>query len=139
VETARTFRTRLPLTIAVGAAAVFWAGVFAVLVTAPGVELRAIAGAGAFLAFFVLFTLVYVRTSITVTRDGIVAEGPFRRRPFRFEEILGVVVQDGLGGRVYAVLTRRGRVEFTSLIAGHRELFQLLLDRAALSPRSAGA
>jgi hypothetical protein len=139
VETARTFRTRLPLTIAVGAAAVFWAGVFAVLVTAPGVELRAIAGAGAFLAFFVLFTLVYVRTSITVTRDGIVAEGPFRRRPFRFEEILGIVVPDGLGGRVYAVLTRRGRVEFTSLIAGHRELFQLLLDRAALSPRSAGA
>lgn len=138
METARTFRTRLPLTIAVGAAAVFWAGVFAVLITAPGVELRAIAGAGAFLAFFVLFTLVYVRTSITVTRDGIVAEGPFRRRPFRFEEILGVVVQDGLGGRVYAVLTRRGRVEFTSLIAGHRELFQLLLDRAALSPRSAG-
>lgn len=139
METARTFRTRLSLTIAVGAAAVFWAGVFAVLVTAPGVELRAIASAGAFLVFFVVFTLVYVRTSITVTREGIVAESPFRRRPVRFEEIVGIVVQDGLGGRVYAVLTRRGRVQFTSLFAGHRELFQLLLERASLSPRSVGA
>lgn len=139
METARTFRTRLSLTIAVGAAAVFWAGVFFVLVTAPGVELRAIASAGAFLVFFVVFTLVYVRTSITVTREGIVAESPFRRRPVRFEEIVGIVVQDGLGGRVYAVLTRRGRVEFTSLFAGHRELFQLLLERASLTPRSVGA
>lgn len=139
METARTFRTRRPLTVAVGAAAVFWASVLAALLTSPGAELRAIASAGAFLLFFVAFTTLYVRTSITVTPEGIVAEGPFRRRPVRFEEILGIVVQDGLGGRVYAVLTRRGRVQFTSLLAGHRELFELLLERAALSPRRATA
>jgi hypothetical protein len=137
MDSARTFRTRLPLTVAVAGAAVFWASVLAALLTSPGAELRAIASAGAFLVFFVVFTVVYVRTSITVTTEGIVAASPFRRRPVRFEDILGIVVQDGLGGRVYAVLTRRGRVQFTSLFAGHRELFELLLERAGLSPSSA--
>jgi hypothetical protein len=54
-----------------------------------------------------------------------------------FEDILQIVVRDGLGGRVYAVFTRRGLVQFTSLTARHRELFETLLERAALSPRSA--
>jgi hypothetical protein len=131
----RIYKTRLPLRIAVAAAAVFWAGVLLVLLGAPGAELRAILGACAFVAFFVVFTIVYGRTSITVTPEGIVAATPFRRRPVRFEEILEIVVQDGLGGRVYAIFTRRGRVQFTSLFARHRELFELLLERAELTSR----
>jgi hypothetical protein len=67
-----------------------------------------------------------------VTPDGIVAATALRRRPVRFEEILEIVVQDGLGGRVYAVLTRRGLVRFTSLFARHAELFETLLERAGL-------
>jgi hypothetical protein len=137
VGTRDTYRTRLPLRIAVGAAAAFWGAVFAVLVRAPGVEPRIVIGSGAFLLFFAAFTLVYGRTSITVTRDGIVAATPFRRRPVRFEDILQIVVRDGVGGRVYSVLTRRGPVHFTSLFARHRELFELLLERADLRPRAA--
>jgi hypothetical protein len=137
MEVARTYKTRLPLRIAVAAAAVFWAGVLAVLLGARHVDPRAILSATAFVAFFVVFTVVYGRTSITVTTDGIVAETPFRRRPVRFDDILEIVVQDGLAGRVYAVLTRRGIVHFTSLFARHRELFELLLDRAELRPRLA--
>jgi hypothetical protein len=135
MEAARTYRTRLALRIAVGAAAALWAGVLAVLLGAPGAEARSILGAGAFVTFFLAFSFVYGRTWIAVTRDGIVAVTPFRVRPVRWEEILEVVVQDGLGGRVYAVVTRRGLVQFTSLFARHRELFELLLQRANLAPR----
>jgi len=139
MDRARIYRTRLPLRIAVAAAALFWAAVLAVLLGVPGAEPRAILSATIFVAFFVVFTVVYGRTSITVTSEGIVAATPFRRRPVRFEDILEIVVQDGLGGRVYAVFTRRGLVRFTSLFARHRELFELLLERAELQPRFRGS
>jgi hypothetical protein len=133
----RTYRTVLPLRLAVAAAAVFWGAAFAVLVGAPEVDRAVVVGSAAFSAFFAAFTFVYGRTAITVTRDGIVASSPFRRRLVRFEEILQVVVRDGVGGRVYALVTRRGPVHFTSLFARHRELFELILDRAGLRPRAA--
>ncbi len=132
---ARTYRTRLPLRIAVGAAAALWAGVLAVLLGAPGAEPRALLGATAFAAFFIAFSFVYGRTWIAVTPQGIVASTPFRVRPVPFEEIQEIVVQDGLAGRVYAVFTRRGLVQFTSLFARHRELFELLRERAGLQAR----
>jgi hypothetical protein len=128
----RIYRTRLPLRIAVALAAVLWSGVLVVLLGSPGAEIRTLLSAAAFTVFFVAFTIVYGRTSITVTPDGIVAATALRRRPVRFEEILEIVVQDGLGGRVYAVLTRRGLVRFTSLFARHAELFETLLERAGL-------
>jgi len=131
----RTYRTRLTLRIAVALAAAFWGAVLLMLLRLPGADLRSLAGAAGFAAFFAAFTLVYGRTSITVTRDGIVAATPFRRRPVRFEDIVQIVVQDGLGGRMYAVLTRRGAVRFTSLFARHRELFETLLERADLAPQ----
>jgi hypothetical protein len=134
---ARTYRTRLPLRIAVAAAAVFWAVVLVALAGAPGIELRVVVSAGAFSLFFVAFTVVYGKTSITVTSDGIVAATPLRRVGVRFDEILQIVVRDGVGGRVYSVLTRRGPVHFTSLFSRHRELFELLLERADLRTRIA--
>jgi hypothetical protein len=135
VDPAHTYRTRLLLRIAVGASAALWAGVLIVLVGAPGAEPQAILGAAAFSAFFLAFTFVYRRTWIAVTAEGIVSRTPFRVRPVRFEDILEIVVQDGLAGRVYAIVTRRGLIQFTSLFARHRELFELLLDRAKLQPR----
>jgi hypothetical protein len=134
---ARTYRTRLPLRIAVAAAAVFWAVVLVALAGAPGIELRVVLSAGAFSLFFVAFTVVYGKTSITVTSDGIVAATPLRRVGVRFDEILQIVVRDGVGGRVYSVLTRRGPVHFTSMFSRHRELFELLLERADLRTRIA--
>lgn len=133
MEVARTYRTRLPLRVAVAGAAALWGAVLLLLLRLPGADGRSILAAGAFAGFFGAFTLVYGRTSITVTEDGFVAASPLRRRPVRFDEILEIVVQDGLAGRMYAVFTRRGLVRFTSLFARHRELFELLLRRAELS------
>lgn len=130
----RTFRTRLPLRIAVLAAAALWAAVLAVLLGAPGVvEPQAVLGAAAFLAFFAAFSFAYGRTWIAVTPGGLVAATPFRIRPVPYGEIERIVVQDGLAGRAYAVVTRRGLIRFSSLFAHHRELFETLLDRTGLS------
>jgi hypothetical protein len=133
---ARIYRARLPLRLAVALACLFWTAVLGVLLVSPDAEAHAILGAAAFVAFFASFTFVYLRTSITVTGDGIVSATPFHRRPVRFQDILEIVVQDGLGGRVYGVLTRAGPVQFTSMFARHRELFELLRERAELEPRT---
>lgn len=133
---ARTFRTRLSLRLAVAAAGLLWAGVLVVLLLSPGAGPEAIFGAAVFTAFFSGFSFVYRRTTITVTKDGIVATAPLRRpRTMAFRDILEVVVQDGLAGRVYAICTRAGLVHFTSLFGGHLELFELIRERAALAPR----
>ncbi len=131
---ARTFRTRLPLRIAVLLAAALWAGVLAALLQAPAsVEPPALVGAAAFLVFFAAFSFAYGRTWIAVTPAGVVAATPFHVRPVPFTDIERIVVQDGLAGRAYSVVTRRGLIRFNSLFDHHRELFEMLLERAGLS------
>lgn len=137
MDPARTFRTWLPLRIALGAAAGFWGAALWVLLRGPGASPVTVAGAAALVAFFLASAFLYGRTSITVTPEGLVAATPFRRRPVRYEEIVRVVVREGLGGRVYAVLTRRGPITFTSLFARHRELCELILERARLQSQPA--
>jgi len=53
-------------------------------------------------------------------------------RPVPFAEIEQIVVQDGLAGRAYAVVTRRGLIRFNCLFDHHRELFETLLERSGL-------
>ena len=135
MEVARTYRTRLALRLACAAAGVFWAGLFAVVLWTPGAGWQPAAGAAGFSLFFVTSYLLYARTWIAVGPGGIVAASPLRRRPVPFHDILRIVVRDGLGGRVYAVFTRRGLVQFTSLTARHRELLETLLRNTDLAPQ----
>jgi hypothetical protein len=128
----RTFRTWLPLRLALWSAAGFWGAAFALLVREPGGSAVLVAGSAAFVAFFAASAVAYGRTAIRVTPEGLVASTPFRRRPVRWDDVLRVVVRDGLGGRVYSILTRRGPIHFTSLFARHRELCELILERAGL-------
>jgi hypothetical protein len=137
MDRARTFRTWLPLRVALWAAAGFWAGAFAVLAKAPGTRALLVVASAALVAFFVASAIIYGRTFITVTPEGIVAATPFKTRPVRYDDILRVVVRDGVGGRVYALLTRRGPIHFTSMFSRHRELAELILERAALRPQHA--
>lgn len=130
MDGARTFRTWLPLRVALVGAVAFWIVAAVVLARAPGASAGLVGGAIALVAFFVASALFYGRISITVTGEGLVAATPFRRRPIRWADVRRVVVHDGLGGRVYAILTTRGAVHFTSLLARHRELLALILERA---------
>lgn len=137
MEPARTYRIRLGLRIACALAALFWAGMLAAVLRAPGTGAAPALAAAGFVVFFVWSYLLYARTWIAVGEGGIVAASPLRRRAVPFEDILRIVVRDGPAGRVYAVFTRRGLVHFTSLLARHRELFETLRQRAALSPGAA--
>jgi hypothetical protein len=130
----RTFRVRLSFRVAIWLAAALWTAVLAALVAAPGAERRAILSAAAFVAFFGAFGFAHARTWIAVTAEGIVASTPFRLVPVPYAEIERIVVQEGLAGRLYAVKTQRGPVRFTSLLAHHRELCQLLVERTGLAP-----
>jgi hypothetical protein len=130
---ARTYRTRLSLRLAMVAAAGFWATVVAVLARIPAVPWSTVVTALAFLAFFVLFSAHYQRMRIVVTPEGLVFRTVLRRIPIRWDEILRVDVHRGIAGTLYAVLTRRGCIQFTSLVARHRELLQLLLERGGLA------
>ena len=136
-ERARVYRVRLPLRIAVVLAACVWAAALLLLLRTPGADGRLVLGSAALALFFAASAIVYGRTSITVTPEGIVATSAFRRRPVAWDDILQVVVREGLGGREYAVMTRRGPVHFTSLIARHRDLFELLLERVGPGARLA--
>ncbi len=129
----RTFRARLSLRLAMAVAAAFWAAVLALLALFPGAPASSILSATAFLTFFVLFGAHFGRMAIDVGPEGVVFRSFFRRFQVRWDEILRVEVYAGLAGTLYAVLTRRGRVQFSSLLARHRELLQIVLEGAGLS------
>jgi Bacterial PH domain len=129
----RTYRTRLWLRMAMLVAAAFWAAVLLALARFPGVPGESVLSATAFLVFFAAFGAHYERMAIEVGPDGLVFRSFFRRVPVRWDDILRVEVHTGLAGTLYAVLTRRGPVQFTSLWARHRELFGILLERAGLA------
>ncbi len=131
--TPRTYRTQLWLRLAMSCAAVFWASVLAALAHLPGATFGSVLSATIFLTFFVVFGAHYGRMAVVVTPECIVFCSFFRRVPVRWDEILRVDVRPGLAGTLYAVLTRRGLVQFSSLLARHREVFQLVLERAGLA------
>jgi hypothetical protein len=94
----------------------------------------AAASAVGFAAFFAGSYALYARTWISVGPGGIVSSSLLARRPVPFDDILQIVVRDGLGGRVVALFTRRGLVHFTSFLERHRELLEELLERTRLEP-----
>jgi hypothetical protein len=137
MEPGRTYRTRRSVRFAVALAALFWAGMTVAVLRLPGERALPAAGAAGFVAFFVWAYLLYARTWISIGPRGIVSSTLLARRPVPFEDILEIVVREGLAGTVVAVFTRRGLVHFTSLLERHRELLEKLLERADLAPRQA--
>jgi hypothetical protein len=137
MDDARTYRTRRSLRIAVALGALFWAGMMVAVLSLPGARALPAAGAAGFAGFFVWSYLLYARTWISLGPRGLVSSTLRGRRPVPFEDILEIIVRDGLGGRVVAVVTRRGLVHFTSLLERHRELLETLLERTDLAPRRA--
>jgi hypothetical protein len=129
---ARTFRTRLWLRVAVFAAATWWAAVAMYVISLAGAGAPAALGAVAFVLLFGGYAARYERSAVLVTPDAFVFRTLFRRVQVRPEDILNVRVVRAVGGTLYAVFTRRGLFRFTSLFAQHRELLDLLLQRARL-------
>ncbi|MFL5263380.1 MAG: hypothetical protein ACJ79R_24300 [Anaeromyxobacteraceae bacterium] len=128
----RTYRTQLWLRIAIILAVAAWGGALLALAHFPAAPPGTVLAAAGFLAFFVAYGAVYDQTRIAVGPEGVVFRGVLTALPVRWDEIVRVDVHRGLAGTLYAVLTRRGLIRFTSVLARHRELCDLLLDRGAL-------
>ena len=54
-------------------------------------------------------------------------------RLYPFEDIVRVDVLPGLVGTSYAVRTRAGSLQFSSLLGGHERLCSLIVQRAGLA------
>jgi hypothetical protein len=88
-------------------------------------------------AFFILLfsscAWFYGRLAYTVGERGLTVRTLGNERHIAFQDILGVEVLPGLVGTSYAIRTRRGALQFSSLITGHDRLCELIVREAGLS------
>lgn len=138
VMSARVFRVGLPLRLALAAAAAVWGLALFVLARAPEAPVGAVLTAIGFLAYFVLATAHYALLRVVVAPGGLVFASPLRRLRVPWDEVLRVQVRRSPIGTLYAVVTRRGLVQFSSLLSEHRQLLGMLLDGARLVPNPGG-
>jgi hypothetical protein len=120
------------LRTAVVAADTLWISVFIALCTLTGATVRAYWSAAFFIALFTACTIIYGRLAFTVSDGGLTVRTVSAVRHIEFSEILRVDVVPGPLGTSYAVRTRLGSVQFSSLFSGHERLCSLIIRRAGL-------
>ena len=134
-----TFRPLALIRVVVIAADTLWIAVFAALLGESGVTPRAFLSAGFFIALFSACGWFYQRLAFTVSSTGLTVRSLSEERHIPFADILRVDVLPGLVGTSYAVRTRLGSLQFSSLLAGHRRLCERLVEQAGLSSGSCRA
>jgi len=127
-----TFRPRAILRTAVVAADTLWIAVFVALCTLRGATERAYWSAAFFIALFTACAVVYSRLAFTVSDGGLIVRTVYAVRHIEFADILRVDVVPGPLGPSYAVRTRAGSVQFSSLFGGHERLCSLIVRGAGL-------
>lgn len=116
-----------------GAACLLWLGVLVYLMRFEGVPMRTFLSAAFFVIFFGISVVYYARTAIFVDAAGLTYRGMVRTQRFSFDDIRKVDVLPG-PVTVYAVRARGRGIHFTSFFKHHRELVELLVERAGLAP-----
>jgi hypothetical protein len=127
-----TFRPRAILRTLVLAADTLWIGVFLMLFGLQGATHGAFLSAAFFIALFTACALFYGRLAYTVSDEGLTVRTFAAVRHFTFEDILRVDVLPGILGTSYAVRTRIGSLQFSSLLGGHERLCSLIVRKAGL-------
>jgi hypothetical protein len=128
-----TFRPWAALRTVVLAADTLWIGVLLALALMRGATGSAFLSAAFFIALFTTCSLIYNRLAFTVSESGLTVRTLASRRTFAFDDILRVDVLPGFIGTSYAVRTRLGSLQFSSLLAGHQRLCNLIVRRAGLA------
>jgi len=127
-----TFRPWMALRTVVMGAATLWVAVFLALAAMQGSTRSSFFSAAFFVALFTACSLFYNRLAFTVSETGLTIRTLAMERTVPFEAILRVDVVPGLLGTSYAVRTRGGSLTFSSLLAGHQRLCDLIVRRARL-------
>lgn len=124
---------RVPVAVALS----FWVGI--VLTSVIGgltLPLQVWVSMAFFVGLFTLVGLYYWSMRITVDEYAVTYKGVLAFRSYSFDDILEVRVVPVPGLTNYDVRTRWDGLCFTSLIAGHRDLVDMIVARAHLSGKS---
>jgi hypothetical protein len=127
-----TFRPWMALRTVVMAADTLWIGVFFALAVMQGATRSAFLSAAFFVALFTACSIFYNRLAYTVSESGLTVRTLSMEKTLSFDDILRVDVLPGLLGTSYSVRTRLGSLTFSSLLAGHQRLCDLIVRRARL-------
>ncbi len=127
-----TFRPWMALRTVVMAADTLWIAVFFALAVMQGATRSAFLSAAFFVALFTACSIFYNRLAYTVSESGLTVRTLSTEKTFSFDDILRVDVLPGLLGTSYSVRTRLGSLTFSSLLAGHQRLCDLIVRRARL-------
>ena len=128
-----TFRPWIALRTLVMAADTLWIAVFFALAVMQGATRQAFFSAAFFVLLFTGCSLFYNRLAFVVTETGLIVRTLAMERTFAYDDILRVDVLPGPLGTSYAVRTRLGSLSFSSLLAGHQRLCDLIVRRARLA------
>ncbi len=127
-----TFRPRVLIRSVVLAADSLWVGVFCALMLMRGATASSFLSAAFFITLFSACAAFYHRLSFTVSDQGLIVRTFSLERTYSFDDILRVDVLPGVIGTSYAVRTRLGPLQFSSLLGGHERLCDLIVRRARL-------
>ena len=127
-----TFRPWMALRTVVMGAATLWIAVFFALSAMQGATRSSFLSAAFFVVLFTACSLFYNRLAFTVSETGLTVRSVAMEKTVPFDAILRVDVVPGILGTSYAVRTQLGSLTFSSLLAGHRRLCDLIVRRARL-------
>ena len=122
----------MALRTVVMAADTLWIATFFALGVMQGATKSAFLSAAFFVVLFTACSIFYNRLSFTVSESGLTVRSLAIERTVPFDDILRVDVLPSLLGTSYAVRTRLGSLTFSSLLAGHQRLCDLIVRRARL-------
>jgi len=109
-----------------------WIAVFCALLVMRGATQGAFFSALFFIVLFTGCAAFYHRLSFTVGENGLTVRTLSAERRYAFEDILRVDVFPGIVGTSYAVRTRLGSLQFSSLLGDHERLCSLIVRKAGL-------
>jgi len=127
-----TFRPWMALRTVVMAADTLWIGTLFALALMNGATKSAFLSAAFFVVLFTACSIFYNRLSFTVSDSGLTVRTLSLEKTVSFDDILRVDVLPSILGTSYAVRTRLGSLTFSSLLAGHQRLCDLIVRRARL-------
>jgi hypothetical protein len=113
-------------------AATLWIAVLLALTAMHGATRSSFFSAAFFVALFTACSLFYNRLAFTISDTGLTVRTVAMERTVPFDAILALDVHPGLIGTSYAVRTRGGSLTFSSLLAGHQRLCDLIVRYARL-------
>jgi hypothetical protein len=126
------FRPSRGFAIAMGIAGIHWVAVLLYLLHFSGVPWKTFLSTAFFIVFFALSVAYYGRTAIFVDAAGFTYRGMVRTLRFSFRDISKVHVLPG-PVTVYSVRAGHMGIHFTSFFSHHRQLMELLVQKAGLA------